>query len=251
MTIDEAHKWTDDEIARIEHELKIQYSEATAEMILKQEKWLKEYEIEKARYDKDLKAGRITEKQYKAFMRDSAMQREWYNAMIDSLTDGAVHADVRAMDTVNNATPRIYAENYNYMGYQVENGLKIDTRFTLVSESTVRHLIKDNPDLLPQKEIDLHKDTIWNKQKFASAILQGIIQGESIPQMASRIQSVMQMNERAAYRNARTAATAAQNAGRLQSLLRMKAKGIDVKKGWKATRDHRTRSSHRKEDGNS
>lgn len=244
---DEAHIWTDDEIARIERELTLQYSEATAEMIEKQARWFDEYKADKARYDRDLKAGRITKDEYKAFMRESALQKQWFSNMIDSLADGAVSADVRAMDTVNDAMPRVYAENYNYETYRIENDLLVNTNFTLMDEDTVRRLVRDNPDLLPQKEIDRAKDYVWNKQKFNSAILQSLIQGESIPDMAIRINDVMGMNMRAAYRNARTAATAAENAGRLESMRRMRRLGIDVNKKWIATEDSRTRDTHRAE----
>lgn len=247
MMTDEAHKWTDDEIARIERELKLQYSEAMAEMMDKQERWLKEYEAEKARFDKDLKAGRINKKQYDAFMRESAIQRKWFASMVDSLADGAVAADVRAMDTVNDAMPRVYAENYNYETYMMENGIGINTSFNLMDEDTVRRLVRDNPDLLPRKTVDAQKDYVWNKRKFNSAILQSLIQGESIPEMADRLENVMGMNYNAAVRNARTAATAAENAGRLEAMRRMRSLGVDVNKKWLATDDHRTRDTHRAE----
>lgn len=246
--IDAAHAWTDDEIARLESELQRQYVEATAEMMDKQARWLRDYEAQKAGFDKDLKAGRITDKQYKAFMREAAMQRQWFTAMIDSLAEGAYQADVRAMDTVNDALPKVYAENANYAGYKSETGLGINTSFNLVNEETVRRLVRDNPDLLPEKVVNHYKDTVWNKQKFNSAILQGIVQGESVPDISKRVSSVMGMNYRAAKANARTALTAAENAARLNEMLRLRDLGLAVRKEWIATLDHRTRSTHRRSD---
>lgn len=246
--IDAAHAWTDEEIARLESELQRQYVEATAEMMDKQARWLRDYEAQKAGFDKDLKAGRITDKQYKAFMREAAMQRQWFTAMIDSLAEGAYQADVRAMDTVNDALPKVYAENANYAGYKSETGLGINTSFNLVNEETVRRLVRDNPDLLPEKVVNHYKDTVWNKQKFNSAILQGIVQGESVPDISKRVSSVMGMNYRAAKANARTALTAAENAARLNEMLRLRDLGIAVRKEWIATLDHRTRPTHRRSD---
>lgn len=246
MMTDEAHDWTDAEIERIESELRLQYSEATAEMLDKQDQWLKDYERQKAQYDKDLREGRITKEEYRKFMQTKAMQSQWFTNMIDSLADGAYAADVRAMDTVNDAMPRIYAENHNYGTYQAEQVVRADTSYTLMDESTVRNLIKNNPDLLPRKDVNKSKDISWNKEKFNSAVLQGLVQGESIPHMAQRIQSVIDMNYRAAIRNARTAATAAENAGRLASMVRMWNMGIDVRKEWIATEDHRTRPAHKR-----
>lgn len=245
---DPAHEWTDREIERIADELRRQYSEATAEMMEKQARFLKEYEFEKTKMDNALKAGDITKAQYKRYMRDLTLQREWYSEMIDSLSEGAYNADVRAADTINNSIPRVYAENYNYGTYDAEVKLKINTNFTLMDEDTVRRIVRDNPDLLPETTVNRGKDIVWNKQKFNSAVLQGLIQGESIPDLASRIGSVMGMNYRASVRNARTACTSAENAGRLESYYRMRELGINVRKEWIATLDHRTRSTHRKED---
>lgn len=244
--IDEAHEWTDSVIDDLEYQLRLQYSEATAEMLDKQSEWLKDYERQKAQYDKDLKEGRITKEEYRKFMQTKAMQSQWFTNMIDSLADGAYSADVRAMDAVNDELPRIYAENHNYGTYQAEKVVGIDSMYTLMDESTVRNLLMNKPDLLPNKYVDKSKDTQWNKEKFNSAVLQSLVQGESIPHMAQRIQSVMDMNYRVAIRNARTAATAAENAGRLASMVRMWNMGIDVRKEWLSTDDHRTRPMHKR-----
>lgn len=243
---DEAHEWTDSVIDDLEYKLRLQYSEATAEMLDKQAEWLKDYERKKAQYDNDLKEGRITKEEYRRFMQTKSLQSQWYTNMIDSLADGAYMADVRAMDTINDALPRVYAENHNYGTYQVENVARVDTTYTLMDENTVRHLLANNPDLLPNKYVDKSKDIQWNKEHFNSAVMQGLIQGESIPHMAERIRGVMGMNYRASVRNARTAATAAENGGRLDSYLRMAEMGIDVRKEWIATNDHRTRSTHKR-----
>jgi hypothetical protein len=57
------------------------------------------------------------------------------------------------------------------------------------------------------------------------------------------------MERSAAIRNARTAMTGAQNGGRLDSMKRAQERGIEVKKGWLATLDARTRDSHAVMDG--
>ena len=57
------------------------------------------------------------------------------------------------------------------------------------------------------------------------------------------------MNENSAVRNARTAVTSAQNAGRQASYEHAAAMGISVRKRWVATLDKRTRDSHRHMDG--
>lgn len=245
---DEAHIWTDGEIAKLEARLRKVYDQAGKEMRKKQQAFLASYEAERSRLKAQLDSGRITKSQYNNLLGGYAFRSQWYADMTASLAQSAVKADARAMEIVNNATPQVFAENHNFITYVVENGLGISTAFSLVDRSTVNRLIRDNPNLLPQWKIDQSKDYRWNKQKFNSAITQGILQGESIDEISKRISSVLGMNQRNARMNARTAMTAAQNAGRMESLLRMRESGIDVRKEWVSTLDHRTRDSHRAED---
>jgi len=57
------------------------------------------------------------------------------------------------------------------------------------------------------------------------------------------------MNRNSAIRNARTAMTSAQNAGRIESYHYAQSIGISLKKEWLATLDNRTRDEHRALDG--
>jgi SPP1 gp7 family putative phage head morphogenesis protein len=81
-------------------------------------------------------------------------------------------------------------------------------------------------------------------------MLQGILQGDSIPELAKRLATnVSDSNYKAAVRNARTMATSAQNAGRYGSYRRAKGMGIDLTIEWAAVLDNRTRHSHRQMHG--
>jgi SPP1 gp7 family putative phage head morphogenesis protein len=86
-------------------------------------------------------------------------------------------------------------------------------------------------------------------KKINSQVLQGIIQGESIPKIAKRIGNVQEMNKDAAIRSARTIVTGAENKGRMDSYKRAEADGIILQKEWIATNDNRTRHAHSYLDG--
>ena len=58
------------------------------------------------------------------------------------------------------------------------------------------------------------------------------------------MQNVTGMDRAAAVRNARTAMTSAQNAGRLASYRDARKLGVNVMAEWLATHDNRTRHSH-------
>ena len=80
-------------------------------------------------------------------------------------------------------------------------------------------------------------------------VLQGILQGEPMDRIASRLSKVTGMNETAAIRNARTMVTSAENKGRQDSYKRAEKDGIVMKREWIATNDGRTRHWHAELDG--
>ena len=110
--------------------------------------------------------------------------------------------------------------------------------------STVRRLATDDKTLLPYKYVDGKKDVRWNTQKVNSEVLQGILQGDSIPHLSKRLENVVGMNRNSAIRNARTSCTSAENKGRMDMINDAEDKGVHVQKGWLATNDDRTRDSH-------
>lgn len=147
---------------------------------------------------------------------------------------------------------RVYAENANMAAYAIEGAMGAYTGYTLLDDDTVRLLAMESGALVPEvpyPKTQRAKDVRWNRQRFRSAITQGILQGESVPKVAKRVQSVVGMDSRAATRAARTALTGAQNAGRVNAYGRMADEGCRLKQEWMATRDVRTRDSHRKLDG--
>jgi hypothetical protein len=82
-------------------------------------------------------------------------------------------------------------------------------------------------------------------KKINSQVLQGIIQGESIPKIAKRIRNVQEMNKDAAIRSARTIVTGAENKGRMDSYKRAQDDGIILQKEWlSSNQPGRTRDWH-------
>ena len=104
--------------------------------------------------------------------------------------------------------------------------------------------------MLPEWKIDEEKDYIWNRQKVENAVTQGIIQGESVDQIADRLAkelSSTNMNKMRLF--ARTAMVGAQNAGVQKQMEEAEKQGIEMEKRWLATLDNRTRDTHQELDG--
>lgn len=167
------------------------------------------------------------------------------------------NANKIAMSVAKEHIPDAYAINHDYSTFQIEKQSRIDTSYTLYSREAAENLLRDpEQELLPAPRgrtarlLAENKDLRWNRQKINSAILQGILQGEAITKVATRLLAVTDMNCNAAMRNARTMYTSAQNRGRLDAMRRASSEyGLKTKKTWMATLDDRTRPSHRDLDG--
>lgn len=266
---DAARRWTDRELGVLEKRMAAEYAHAASDMRAKLEKSLKKFDAEREAREKALDSTREAMEAHKAWLRSQAANQTWMRGMADQLADSAHRANEKAAEAMNGAIPRIYAENANRAAFAVDRAVRADTGFTLVNEEAVRYLMEGGTagqaikevTLTPEAErlranlqsmrrdIDAAKDIRWNRQKFTSAITQGILQGESIPHIVRRTSDIYGMNRNAAVRAARTATTNAENAGRMASFERAEKLGIDMEIEWQATLDERTRDSHRELDG--
>ena len=196
--------------------------------------------------------GKMSQADFDAWMRGQVFQGKQWAARKAEIDQVLLNADKAAVKIVNEGKISVFADNANYIGYGLEHDLRIDSGFTLYDESTVARLIQDDPQILPMPAPGVVKEKAfpYYNRLMSSAITQGIIQGETIPQIARRIMDKTgESSYKSAVRNARTAFTGAQNAGRIEGLHQAQSLGIDVKKKWMATLDFRTRDTHRDLDG--
>lgn len=163
----------------------------------------------------------------------------------DTLASDLVNASLIAQSVINGHIAEAYTMNFNYTIYEMETTTFIDTFIPLYNKDAIEYIIRENPDLLPTYQINVPKALRWNKQKISSAVMQGILQGESMNAVAKRMRSVTNMDYKASIRNARTASGAAANKGKEESFKRIKDMGFDIKKQWISTLDGRTRHEHR------
>ena len=250
--MDQGHETTDKKLRSMERKVKAIYNTAQKEAKKKLDDYLSKFAETDAKKQDDLNAGKITQEQYDKWRQSKILTGNRYRAMLEQLAEDYVNADKIAISIINGYMPEVYAINFNYGTYEAEKGSLIDTSFTLYDQQTVERLIRDDPDLAPnmieEKTPDIPKDTRWNRQHINSAITQGVLQGDSIPHIADRLQSVTNMSQKAAIRNARTMTTSAENGGRMDSYHRAEKMGIKMRKQWISTLDTRTRFSHRQLD---
>lgn len=247
--LDYGFKQSDKMLGELEQRLHKEYTQAAAEMEEKANKYFQRFQKEDAKKADAYLKGEITKKEYAEWRQRKMLTGKRWADMKETLARHAVNTDKIAMSFVSDKIKDVYALNMNFGTYDIERVSGINTAFTLINQDAIKVLLKDNPQLLPSPKVDIPKDMRWNMQHINSAITQGIMQGESIPKVAKRLQAVTGMDERAAIRNARTAMTGAQNAGRFDAIKRMNERGVVVKKVWIATLDNVTRDSHVDLDG--
>lgn len=192
----------------------------------------------------------ITEQEYKGWLRRTVFRGKQWDAKANHCAEIMFHANQEAVKIVRGHQISVFAENATYQAYELEKGARMSFGFGIYSPETVTKLLKEQPELLPRKVVNGVKDKAWNKNKISNAITQSIIQGDGIQGIAENIAETLGLqNDDAMMRYARTAITAAQNAGRMEMLHEAEDDGIKVKKKWLASLDNRTRDAHAKLDG--
>lgn len=250
---DYAHKLTDKQLAELEKRIAKLYKEAADELTDTVKAYFEQFEKRDAAMKEKLDAGEITEQQYKQWRLAQIGRGKRFEALRDKVAERYTDANATAVAYVNDATPGIYSLNRNYAAYKIEQ-VSDKADFTLWDEQTVKRLIVEQPDLMPyyppkralQRGIDLK----YGKQQITASVTSSILQGKGISKISDDLQSRMQdMSRASAIRTARTAITAAQNAGRLDTYRAAQDIGIKLKKQWLATLDNRTRHAHAMLDG--
>lgn len=254
--MDRGQKETEAILKQVEQRINKEYMQAIEDIEVKLADYLQRYELKDEKWQEWVETGYKTEEEYKKWRTQQLAVGQRWSEEKTIIASELAHTNETAKEMTRRAAPAIFAENANYATYQVEKDANIDTSFTLYSRDSVARLIVEDPDVLPpvgkkvSKEIAEGKAIKWNKQQLQSVMIQGILQGDSIPHLATRLaNTVGDRNRKAAIRNARTMATAAQNAGRVNAYKRAEDKGVELEQMWIATLDGRTRHSHRWLDG--
>lgn len=244
---DKAHGRIDRKLAAMERHLTEIYTEAQGGIQKKAAAYFEKF----AKADEEkrdlVRIGRLTEAEYEAWRKGKMMYGKRFSELKENIAQQLLRVNETATAYINGQLPEVYSLGYNALESSVDGVGGYS--FTLVDADTVRTLATADGSLLPSRVLDPAKDIPWNMKKVNAQVLQGILQGESIPDIAGRMQNVTDMNRTAAVRTARTMVTGAENKGRLDSYARAEADGIMLQKEWLATNDARVRHWHAELDG--
>ena len=195
------------------------------------------------------------QQKFQAWEMSQLGRGEHWEMMRDQMAQRLTEVNQQAQGYTNGILPAMYSSESNAVmkiaqDSAMEQGIT-GIRFDLVDEHTVARLMAGSREIRPYKriEINLPRDTQWNLGKLQNALLQGILQGDSIDKMSKRFEAVVGMNRASAIRNARTAVTCARSAGKQDRYNDLAKQGVVFTKIWVATDDERTREEHAEADG--
>lgn len=246
---DYGHRETDKRLEVMEKRISKVYADTLEEAKAKLNAILKEFQEEDAKKAQLVANGKLKQRAYVAWRQELLGKAKHLQDMIDVLTEDFTNADKIAMKIVSGEAKNVYALNANYAAYKIEQDANVNLSWTLYDHSTVERLIREEPNLLPLPSVDVPLDQRWNKKHITAAINRGILLGDPIPDIAQRLLNVASMDLNAAIRSARTATTAAECAGRIDTYKHAESLGIEMQQEWVATLDDRTRHEHRILDG--
>lgn len=265
--MDEAYEETEVLLHELQLEIEREYRRAAAEMQEKLIDYQRRFKVKNKIKLKELREDKITPKEYSDWYKGQVLIGQRWIDMRDTLAQDMTHSNKIAMSIISGYLPDAYAINHNYATFEIEKQSRINTSYTLYSRETIERLIKDNPKLLPRPGVRVTKDMLYNKQILTSSVLQTVLQGEDIYQLAKRLRPEIAEKATAEYfgvhtaealehklntaamRTARTMITSAQNGGRIDGYRRAERMGIKTLKVWLATPDSRVRDSHARLDG--
>lgn len=252
--IDYGGQKTDLAVRRAEWRLSRVYRQAAREIDEKMQAWQKGHEARDKKYRQMVKDGKLSKADYDVWMRGQIFQGKQWEGRKEQIRQVLLNSDKAAVNVIKEGKLGVFASNANYIGYGLEHDSGLNTGFLLYDEATVARLIKGDPKMLPmlppEKAVNKDKAYTYYNKLITGAITQGIIQGEDIGQIAHRIATTTgEKCYKSAVRNARTAYTGAQNAGRIEGMHQAQRLGIKMQKQWLATPDGRTRHAHAELDG--
>ena len=233
------------ELTEMEKYLQKLFTEAGQDLKKKFLKYTQDFQRLDAAKQQAVEDGNITEDEYKEWRKNKLLYGMHWQRLIDRNTSELLKYNQTAIKYINGEVPQIFASGYNKVAEQIPDSPVAGFDFELINADTVNNLVHEDGIILPpKKKVDPEKDKAWNAKLINAQLLQGIMQGESIPDMAKRMMTVANSDLAGATRTARTMHTAAQNAGRQSGYNKAAQQGIIFEKTWLAANNERTRLSH-------
>lgn len=149
---------------------------------------------------------------------------------------------------IKQSQQNVYMEKYMMSLFLYEVASQTSMNFDIPTSQTIQTAIEQPIEFIKLvPTLQKHRDEVLKKIRIH--ITQGIMSGEGYSKIAKAIRDDIGMTKAQSLRVARTEAGRAMSQAGLDSAMVAKYNGLDMKKRWSATKDTRTRDTHRHLDG--
>lgn len=240
-------KSNDELILELEKKIATEYKGLKSSTRSKIADLTKDYEKLNQLYQKQVKDGKMSEKDYKKWKKKELTTTPWVKAMVVALAIDITATNVRSSKIIEKAMTQTYVLGHNLWAVAFNKSVPY-AKLHILDVNAVSKIMQGE-QLLPKPKINIPKDRLWNQRKMRSALMQSALTGEGVPELTKRLEGVTDMNRTSAIRNARTMMMHAHNRGKYDAGLEAIEQGIEMDKMWQAHIDSRTRMSHREING--
>jgi uncharacterized protein with gpF-like domain len=216
--------YTDDELKRLERDIKRVYSDAYKDLRV---------QIDKVQSMLSSVEARTPRERYLLLKKDRLKAIEKQMIEIEANTNTV------ARQMIDELMLDIYKYNYNQSAEQLG--------FSVIDNSAVRKILtKEQNPFVMVKDLTNKADVT---AKLQGEFMTSLLQGESIPKMARRLKNASEGYLKRSILTARTETTRVMNAAKMDIGAKGEELGYIMKKRWVATYDGRTRDEHLAMDG--
>lgn len=228
--MDKAHKATDQMLDRLEKQLNSIYTKAYAEI----KKQIVEI-ISKIEFTPDM----TPQQRYVL-----ATKYDRLTKLEQQITEALKNVNAEAVKIINDEMTNVYSTNWKFMTEKIQEGV-----FPVLSKSEIKAILSQQITPFKKLAIDTLKNSAQIKERLTRELISGIMEGESIPQIAKRVRGTFETNLSRSIAIAQTETTRVENSARQDTANQAAKSGLPMKKKWVATKDSRTRDAHRNADG--
>ena len=151
---------------------------------------------------------------------------------------------------IKQSQQNVYIEKYMMSLFLYEVASQTSMKFDIPTPQTIQTAIEQPIEFIKLvPTLQKHRDDTL--KRIRTHITQGIMSGEGYSKIAKALRNDLGMSKAQSVRVARTETGRALSQAGLDSAMVAKDNGLDMKKRWYATKDTRTRDTHRHLDGTS
>lgn len=184
-----------------------------------------------------------------------ALKYNRFSKLQEDLTKAYRQTSIDAIKMLNGELVNVYDLNYNKTIADLKK-LNLDlidpdklSKFTTIDKDAIKKVLTEEVKPLTKLALDNLKNADFIRSEIETQLLQGIMQGDSIPNIARRIKAVTEKTLKDAVRIARTETTRVEASARSSVGDKGNKLGFEMLKQWVATADERIRHAHVEADG--